>query len=67
MAADFKIGLGKVHNSYSEGIAAPKIPNVSWDDVGGLAHVRSKILDTIQLPLDHPELFSSGVKKRSGK
>jgi len=32
----------------------------------GLANVKSDILDTIQLPLEHPELFSNGLKKRSG-
>ncbi|KAJ7684814.1 AAA-domain-containing protein [Mycena polygramma] len=52
--------------AYSESIGAPKIPNVSWDDVGGLATVKSDILDTIQLPLEHPELFTDGLKKRSG-
>ncbi|GLB35223.1 putative ATPase family associated with various cellular activities (AAA) [Lyophyllum shimeji] len=65
-AADFEIALGKSRASYSESIGAPKIPNVSWDDVGGLANVKSDILDTIQLPLEHPELFSNGLKKRSG-
>ena len=66
-ASDFDIALEKARNSYSESIGAPKIPNVTWDDVGGLAHVKSDILDTIQLPLDHPELFAEGLKKRSGK
>ncbi|KAG6865885.1 hypothetical protein C0991_010966 [Blastosporella zonata] len=65
-AADFEVALGKSRASYSESIGAPKIPNVTWDDVGGLAHVKSDILDTIQLPLEHPELFSGGLKKRSG-
>ncbi|KAG5335902.1 hypothetical protein C0989_012586 [Termitomyces sp. Mn162] len=65
-AADFEVALGKSRASYSESIGAPKIPNVTWDDVGGLAHVKSDILDTIQLPLEHPELFSDGLKKRSG-
>ncbi|PPQ98809.1 hypothetical protein CVT24_003363, partial [Panaeolus cyanescens] len=65
-AADFETALSKARDSYSESIGAPKIPTVSWDDVGGLAHVKSDILDTIQLPLDHPELFSDGLKKRSG-
>jgi len=65
-AGDFEIALGKARESYSESIGAPKIPNVSWDDIGGLAHAKSDILDTIQLPLDHPELFSDGLKKRSG-
>lgn len=66
-AADFEIALSKARESYSESIGAPKIPVVSWDDVGGLAHVKSDILDTIQLPLEHPELFADGLKKRSGK
>ncbi|KAF5330107.1 hypothetical protein D9758_018140 [Tetrapyrgos nigripes] len=64
--ADFAEALAQARASYSESIGAPKIPNVSWDDVGGLAQVKSDILDTIQLPLDHPELFADGLKKRSG-
>jgi peroxin-6 len=65
-AADFDAALGEARASYSDSIGAPKIPNVTWDDVGGLAHVKDDILDTIQLPLEHPELFSAGLKKRSG-
>ncbi|KAJ6547239.1 AAA-domain-containing protein [Mycena capillaripes] len=65
-AADFETALEKARAAYSESIGAPKIPNVSWDDVGGLATVKSDILDTIQLPLEHPELFADGLKKRSG-
>ena len=65
-ATDFDVALTKVRASYSESIGAPKIPSVSWDDVGGLANVKSDILDTIQLPLEHPELFAEGLKKRSG-
>ncbi|KAI1788454.1 AAA-domain-containing protein [Ganoderma leucocontextum] len=65
-AADFESALGKARASYSETIGAPKIPSVSWDDVGGLAHVKADILDTIQLPLEYPELFADGLKQRSG-
>ncbi|KAF7311671.1 AAA domain-containing protein [Mycena kentingensis (nom. inval.)] len=65
-AVDFEAALDKIRTTHSESIGAPKIPNVSWDDVGGLAAVKSDILDTIQLPLEHPELFSDGLKKRSG-
>ncbi|KAJ3861388.1 AAA-domain-containing protein [Lentinula novae-zelandiae] len=64
--ADFTQALEQARASYSESIGAPKIPSVSWDDVGGLAQVKADILDTIQLPLDHPELFADGLKKRSG-
>ncbi|KAI9033810.1 P-loop containing nucleoside triphosphate hydrolase protein [Phycomyces nitens] len=65
-AADFDGALNEARASYSDSIGAPKIPNVTWDDVGGLANVKDDILDTIQLPLEHPELFGSGLKKRSG-
>ncbi|KAJ3554581.1 hypothetical protein NM688_g3028 [Phlebia brevispora] len=65
-ADDFEVALNRARASYSESIGAPKIPTVSWDDVGGLANVKADILDTIQLPLEHPELFSQGLKKRSG-
>ena len=66
LSADFNQALDASRSSYSESIGAPKIPNVTWDDVGGLAKVKTEILDTIQLPLEHPELFADGLKKRSG-
>lgn len=66
VSTDFNQALEKARNSYSESIGAPKIPSVAWDDVGGLVNVKSDILDTIQLPLEHPELFADGLKKRSG-
>ncbi|KAH7103789.1 AAA-domain-containing protein [Auriculariales sp. MPI-PUGE-AT-0066] len=65
-ASDFDNGLTHARAAYSTSIGAPRIPSVSWDDVGGLASVKSEILDTIQLPLEHPELFAGGLKKRSG-
>jgi peroxin-6 len=33
------------------------IPNVRWNDIGGLAIAKKEILNTIQLPLLHPDLF----------
>lgn len=42
-----------------------QIPNVKWDDVGGLAEAKKEILDTIQIPLHYPDLFGSGLR-RSG-
>lgn len=64
---DVANALDAARKHMGDSIGAPKIPNVLWEDVGGLGHVRQEIFDTIQLPLDHPELFSSGVKKRSGR
>lgn len=47
-------------------LGTPKVPNVKWEDVGGLEEVKKSILDTVQLPLLHKDLFSSGLRKRSG-
>lgn len=63
---DLTSALDGARISHAEAIGAPKIPNVTWDDVGGLSSVKSDILDTIQLPLERPELFADGLKKRSG-
>ena len=42
------------------------IPNVKWDDVGGLGQAKDEVMDMITLSLKHPELFASGVRQRSG-
>lgn len=47
-------------------LGTPKVPNVKWEDVGGLEEVKKVILDTIQLPLLYKHLFSSKLRKRSG-
>lgn len=57
--------LSQLHSDHSDAIGAPKIPTVEWKDIGGLEVAKQEILDTIQLPLLHPELFTSGLK-RSG-
>lgn len=63
---DFEESINKARNKFSDSIGAPRIPNVGWEDVGGLDVVKNEILDTIEMPLKHPELFGSGMKKRSG-
>lgn len=63
---DFNIATNDARNEFSDSIGAPRIPNVKWEDIGGLDLVKDEILDTIDMPLKHPELFSNGVKKRSG-
>jgi peroxin-6 len=52
--------------SHQSGTSTAKIPDVKWDDVGGLENVKAEILDTIELPLKNPELFASGMRQRSG-
>lgn len=63
---DSNNAIQKARISFSQNIVAPSIPNVSWNDIGGLAKVKQDILDTIQLPLENPALFADGLKQRSG-
>lgn len=63
---DIEDAIAEARDKYSDSIGAPKIPNVGWDDVGGMDGVKKEILDTIEMPLKYPKLFSGGVKKRSG-
>lgn len=53
----------KVHG-YS--VVSTKLQPVRWSDVGGLEEAKKELQQAIQLPILHPELFSSGVKKRAG-
>ncbi|GMM57352.1 AAA family ATPase peroxin 6 [Maudiozyma humilis] len=70
---DIAIGMASVskaisaaRDEFSVSIGAPKIPSVTWEDIGGVDQVKGEIMDTIDMPLRHPELFASGMKKRSG-
>ncbi|CAK7265553.1 peroxisomal assembly protein [Sporothrix epigloea] len=63
---DFDSAVDAARKNFADAIGAPKIPNVSWEDVGGLDNVKDVVTETIQLPLERPELFAKGMKKRSG-
>jgi peroxin-6 len=63
---DFEVAVEAARKNFADAIGAPKIPNVTWDDVGGLNNVKEAVTETIQLPLERPELFAKGMKKRSG-
>lgn len=34
-----------------------EIPNVSWEDVGGLESVKQELQEMVQYPVQHPEMF----------
>jgi transitional endoplasmic reticulum ATPase len=34
-----------------------EVPNVSWDDIGGLDKVKQELQETVQYPVEHPEKF----------
>ncbi|XP_058087306.1 peroxisomal ATPase PEX6 isoform X9 [Magnolia sinica] len=63
---DFAKALERLKKRNASALGTPKVPNVKWEDVGGLEDVKKSILDTVQLPLLHKDLFSSGLRKRSG-
>ena len=44
-----------------------EVPDVRWDDVGGLGAVRSRLEEAVELPLRHPRLFArSGTRPAKG-
>jgi len=34
-----------------------EVPNVTWDDIGGLEGVKSELQEMVQYPIEHPEKF----------
>eukprot|EP01117_Protostelium_nocturnum_P020427 TRINITY_DN9181_c0_g1_i1.p1 TRINITY_DN9181_c0_g1~~TRINITY_DN9181_c0_g1_i1.p1 ORF type:complete len:837 (+),score=329.61 TRINITY_DN9181_c0_g1_i1:117-2513(+) len=34
-----------------------EIPNVTWEDIGGLENVKRELKETVQYPVEHPEKF----------
>jgi transitional endoplasmic reticulum ATPase len=36
-----------------------EVPDVTWDEVGGLEDTKERLRETIQWPLDYPEVFES--------
>lgn len=64
--SDFTSAISAARSTFSDAIGAPKIPTVTWADVGGLASQKDAIMETISLPLTRPDLFANGIRKRSG-
>ena len=34
-----------------------QVPNVSWEDIGGLENVKRELQEVVQYPVEHPEKF----------
>ena len=45
-------------------LSSTTLPDVRWEDIGGLASVRKEIMDAVELPLKYPDLFEGS--RRSG-
>jgi len=35
-----------------------EVPNVTWNDVGGLENVKQELKEMVQYPVEHPEMFT---------
>ena len=56
--ADFQEALREVEPSAIREVFV-EVPNVTWDDVGGLDEVKQRLREAVQWPLKYPELFAS--------
>jgi len=52
----FKFALGAANpSSLRETVV--EVPNISWDDIGGLVDVKNELRELVQYPIEHPEKF----------
>ena len=63
---ELSTALKRLSKLSASAIGTPVVPDVRWDDVGGQEEAKQAILETIELPLQQPHLFASGVRQRSG-
>lgn len=54
--AHFKFAVGTSNPSALRETAV-EVPNVTWDDIGGLTKVKQELQETVQYPVEHPEMF----------
>lgn len=53
---DFTSALGEIEPSAIREVCV-EVPNISWDDVGGLDSVKQELRESIELPLKHADLL----------
>ena len=62
----FKFAQGKANPS-SLRETTVEIPNVTWDDIGGIEEVKRDLREMILYPIEHPEKFEKfGMKPSKG-
>lgn len=62
----FKKQLSVIKKCFSDSIGTPEIPKVLWEDIGGLANLKTEIQNSIGLPLKYSHLIAGKNMKRSG-
>ncbi len=64
--SDFEEALREVEPSAIREVFV-EIPNVTWDEVGGLDEVKQQLIEAVEWPLKHPEIFTqAGVRPPRG-
>ena len=65
-AHDFDNALKRVQPSAMREVMV-QVPNIGWDDVGGLDEARDKLREGVALPLKHPDAFKRlGIRPAKG-
>ena len=63
---DFKAALKEIQPSALREVLV-QVPDVKWDDVGGLGDVKQELVEAVEWPLKHPESFKKfGVRPPKG-
>ena len=66
MKEDFDAAINDVFPSALREVYVEK-PNVKWDDVGGLAKVKSQLEEAVEAPIKRPEVFlEMGIRAPKG-
>ena len=66
MKEDFDAAINDVFPSALREVYVEK-PNVRWDDVGGLAKVKSQLEEAVEVPIKRPEVFlEMGIRAPKG-
>ncbi|MDI9618035.1 CDC48 family AAA ATPase [Methanothermobacter sp.] len=64
--ADFKEALKEVQPSALREVLV-QVPNVSWDDIGGLEDAKQELREAVEWPLKYPDRFKKfGIKPPKG-
>ncbi|EIE23964.1 AAA ATPase [Coccomyxa subellipsoidea C-169] len=53
---NFKTALG-ISNPSALRETVVEVPNVNWEDIGGLENVKRELQEVVQYPVEHPEKF----------
>jgi len=53
---DFRFAMGHSNPSALRETVV-EVPNISWNDIGGLENVKTELQELVQYPVEHPEKF----------